>query len=159
MGMKRPKRLWVICGLNTFSAGISLVGLALLLTSNKVPAVLVPGSRTIIVTCALSALLVASSILAFRRAPHSRWLTFVAAILFFGTLVLQQMAALSLYGDKLTEHQRLSALAGCTRSVVEIALNAWALFSAKTARYFASRSADPLPAVRANGPARDRPAA
>lgn len=153
MSMKRPKRLWIICGLNIFSAGISLVALVFLLTSSKVPAELSPDTTTIILTGTLASFLIVTSILSFRRAPYSRWLTFIAAILFYGTLVQQQMAALSQLGDTLTEHERLKVLARCTRSMIEIALNAWALFSAKTARYFVSRGADPQPAVQADGPA------
>ena len=153
MNMKRPKRLWVICGLNIFSAGISLVALVFLLTSDKVPTELVPDITTIILAGVLSSFLIVTSILAFRRAPYSRWLTFIAAILFYGTLVLQQSAALYQLGDTLTEHERLKVLVRCTRSMIEIALNAWALFSAKTAHYFVFRAADPQPALQADGPA------
>lgn len=152
MRIKRPKRIWVICAFNIFTAGVSLVALAFLLISPKAPPELRPDIAGVAVGGSLATFLIVSSVLLFFRVRHSRWLTFTAAIFFYGTLVLQQVALLVQIGDTLTEQQRLKVLASSSRSIIEIVLNVWALCSAKTSRYFGVGGVDPQQVVPADGP-------
>ena len=135
-----------------FHRGVSLVALAFLLISPKAPPELRPDIATAAAGGSLATFLIVSSVLLFFRIRRSRWLTFAAAILFYGTLVLQQVALLGQIGDTLTEQQRLKVLASSSRSIIEIVLNAWALFSAKTSRYFGASGVDPQQVVPADGP-------
>jgi hypothetical protein len=105
----------------------------------------VPDAQTIAVAVSLATFLIVASVLAFLRVRHSRWLAFLAAVLFYGVLVLQQTVLLAQLADTITEQQRLRVIASTTRSALEILLNAWALFSAKTSRYFAD--VGPVPQV------------
>lgn len=143
MKVKRPKRIWAICAINIFAAGLSLAALAFILISPKVPAEWQADATSVTIGGSLAMFLIISSVLLFFRVRHSHWLTFIAAILFCGTLVVQQAILLGQIGDTLTERQRLKVLGSTTRSVIEIVLNAWVLFSAKTSRYLGAKGIDP----------------
>ena len=156
MSIKPPKRLWFVCGSNILAAGLSLAVLGILLTNGKTPIDSMPNATTVLLSVTLTSFLIVTSVSAFLGVPYSRWLTLLAAALFFGVLVLQQVEALWLLHDRLTESQRMKVMASSARGVIEIGLNAWALFSAKSARYFASRGADPRLRTAADDAATER---
>jgi hypothetical protein len=90
MAVKRPKRLWVICGLNILTAGASLVAVAFLVLNPAASQELALDAQAIAVAVALAMFLIVTSVLAFFRIRHSRWLAMLAALVFYGVLVLQQ---------------------------------------------------------------------
>jgi hypothetical protein len=153
MSIKRPKRVWIICGVNIFTAGVSLVVFMFLRSITNTPLELRPSIGVMTVGGLLAPFLIVSSLLLFFRVRYSQWLVLIAAVFFYGALVLQQAVLLEQIGDTLTERQRLKILASSTRSIIEILLNAWALFSPKTSQYFAANGEDPHALVQADDPA------
>jgi len=134
----RPKRLWVASIMNILVAAISILGVAyLLLSSNpNIQESIRPGHFTTLFALGTSSLLVIASVLALLRIQFARWLMLAAAFIFFGILAFQSLSFLVSSGASLSPEATPKLWANVIRNTLEIAINAWALLSAKTATFF-----------------------
>ena len=134
----RPKRLWVAAIGNIFVASISVAVVTFLLLSSNpnIPEILRPGLSTTLLALSTSGLLIVASVLALFRVPFGRWLMLAAAVIFFGVLGFQSLLPLVSSGASLPSYATPKLWANVIRNALEIAINAWALLSAKTAAFF-----------------------
>ena len=134
----RPKRLWVAAIMNILVAAISILGVAyLLLSSNpNIPESVRPGRFTTLFALGTSGLLIIASVLALLRIRFARWLMLAAALIFFGILAFQSFSLLVSSGAALPADATPKLWANVIRNTLEIAINAWALLSAKSTAFF-----------------------
>ena len=133
----RPKRLWVAAIMNIVVAAISVLAVLFLLLSSDptIPEEIRPGLSTSIVALGTSGSLIVSSVLALLRVRAARWLTLAASLLFFGILGAQSLGFL--LSSVAPPDEIIPKLWGnVIRNTLEIAINLWALLSARTALFF-----------------------
>lgn len=141
--VSRPKRLWAAAIMNIFVGLLSLAALLFVLISPQAPAELRPGFARALTAGGIAMFLVVASIAALMGRQQARLGMLGAALVFFGTLAIQNIlliAELSGTGDP-KMFQKLGS--NVVRSTIEIAINAWALLSAKTVAFFSSRQSAP----------------
>jgi hypothetical protein len=131
--LKRPKRLWVVSIMNIAVATISIVALVFMITSDRVPAEVQPTAVGAAVSGFLGILLIASSLLALLKYLKARWLALGAALIFYGTLLLQ--SALLVAGAELPDGTSTKLWSSIVRSTIEISLNIWVFLGSKIALY------------------------
>lgn len=131
-----PKRLIYVSLMNIAVALLGLVALGFLLTGKNAPSDAVPGPLSAVVSAALSFSLLWQSIKLFSASQDNRRKLFAAALAFFGALICQQLWALYLYRDSITDPQARHVYTNIARHFIELGLNWWALFSGKTSQFF-----------------------
>lgn len=134
---KRPKRLWAAALMNIAIALLSLTMLTLIIARPELHERMGTSSAGLALAVFLGVALIASSALALLGKPWARWLMLAAAAVYYGTLVVQNLQLMST--PDLAEPFRQKLVTNVGRSLLELAINAWALLSLKTRRYF-SRS-------------------
>ena len=136
--LPRPKRLWVAAIMNILVAAISVAAVAFLLLSSNpnIPESVKPGPSAALFALGTSGFLIVSSVLALLRVKFSRWLMLAAALIFFGILGFQSLALLVSSGASLPAGATPKLWANVIRNALEIAINAWALLSAKASTFF-----------------------
>lgn len=134
-----PKRLIYVSLMNVVNALLGLILLGVLLTGKDLPSDGVPGNISAIFSAALALSLIWQSIRVFSSSIDNRRKLFAVALIFYGVLIFQQLWALYLYQDIVTEQQMGKVYRGVARAVIELGLNWWALFSVKTAQFFSER--------------------
>ena len=136
--LPRPKRLWVAAIMNILVAAISVAAVAFLLLSSNpnIPESVKPGPSAALFALGTAGFLIVASVLALFRVKFSRWLMLTAALIFFGILGLQSLALLVSSGASLPVGTTPKLWANVIRNALEIAINAWALLSAKTCMFF-----------------------
>jgi hypothetical protein len=145
-GLKRPKRLIVIAIMNVVLALFSIVALAFMLTSSKVPAEIVPSHWSAAFSVLVAVAMIVSSVLALLRVPRARWIALAMALTFFGIIwVHSLLAALDpegVIGVVPTDRESQKLWAGVVRTSIEMGLNLWVFLSAKTVAFFDSPRAE-----------------
>lgn len=137
---QRPKRLWVAALMNIVLGMLSLAALAFLSLSTQVPDDFRIGAGETAVSALSTGMLIVWSVLTLMGIPWARYLMLAAALLFYGGIAIQNI---QLYHQVDDAHlATLPFVAHIVRSAIEIAINLWALLSAKTRRYF-ERSPSP----------------
>jgi hypothetical protein len=121
--------------MNAAVATITLVALGFMLTSDRVPVEVRPSISGAAISGLLAAFLIVSSLLALRGYPKARWPTLVAAVMFFGILLLQSLLLIIHPGDWLPEGSSPKLLANVVRNAIEISLNMWVFLGAKVATF------------------------
>jgi hypothetical protein len=127
----RPKRLWVAAIMNIAVAGIAVVALVFMLTSDRVPVEVRPTATGAIISGLLATFLIASSLLALLGYPKARWATLGGALMFFGILLLQSLRLIVYPSDALPEGSSPQLWANVIRNAIEISINVWVFLSAK----------------------------
>lgn len=131
---KRPKRLWAAALMNIAIALLSLTMLTLIIARPELHERMGTSSAGLALAVFLGVALIASSALALLGKPWARWLMLAAAAVYYGTLVVQNLQLMST--PDLAEPFRQKLVTNIGRSLLELAINAWALLSWKTRRYF-----------------------
>ena len=131
---KRPKRLWAAALMNIAIGLLSLTMLTMILARPALREQMGTSSAGLALAMSLGIALIVSSALALLGKPWARWLMLAAAAVYYGTLVVQNLQLLS--SADLTDLSRQKFVTNAGRSLLELAINAWALLSAKTRRYF-----------------------
>jgi hypothetical protein len=139
--LPRPKRLWVISIMNIAVATITLVALGFMLASDRVPVEVRPTTLRAAVSGLLAGFLIISSVLALLGYPKARWPALMAAVIFFGILLLQSLLFIIHPSDVLPEGSSPKLWANVVRNTIEISLNMWVFLGAKVTTYL--RGADP----------------
>jgi hypothetical protein len=137
--LKRPMRLWVAALMNILVGVISLAALVFISTSARVPDAVRFGGSTAVLAAITASFLVGSSVLALLGKPRGRQLMLAAALAFYGSILLQNAYMLIQFQGSLVPTNKLTA--NVVRSGLEIAINLWALHSAKTRKYFRALAA------------------
>jgi len=140
---KRPKRLWVAAIINTLVGLMALSLFAFLVMSTRVPHAFHPrGATAFFAVCAPSFLIIASIMALFGK-PYGRYLMLLAALVFYATLIVQNVllfgAAQSLFGQA----GGAKVVANVARASLELLINLWALLSFKTRQYFGGAAVAP----------------
>jgi hypothetical protein len=113
--------------------------LAFLLVSARVPAELRPGPIGAYVSAGLSISLMTASVAALMRIQRARMAMLCIAIVYFGTIAVQNLAILAESSASAYASMGPKFVANVGRSSIEIVINAWALCSAKTIAFFSAR--------------------
>jgi hypothetical protein len=147
----RPKRLWVAAIMNILVAAISVAAVAFLsLSSNpNIPESVRPGLLTTLLALGTAGLLIVASVLALLRKQFARWLMLVAALIFFGILGFQSLVFLISPTALISAEAAPKLWIKVIRNALEIAINVWALLSAKTTTFFSGAS--PNQSFKADG--------
>jgi len=134
----RPKRLWAAAIMNILVAAISVAAVAFLLLSSNpnIPESVRPGLSTSLLALGTAGFLILASVLALLRVQFARWLMLAAALVFFGILGVQSFALLASSGKSLPTEALPKLWANVIRNALAIAINVWALLSARTASFF-----------------------
>lgn len=132
--LQRPVRLWVAALMNIILGTLSLAAVAFLSLSTQIPEAFRTGAGNTVVFALSTGLLIAWSVLALMGKPWARYLMLAAALLFYSGILIQNI---QLYRSAADAHLATAPLiAQVAAGVIEIAINLWALLSAKTGRYF-----------------------
>jgi hypothetical protein len=132
------ERLWVAALMNILVGSMSLAALGFLTFSSRVPEAFQVGAGSATVAALSTGMLIAWSVLALMGKTWARHLMLAAALLFYGGIAIQNIQ-LYLQADD-AQLAALPFVAHIVRSTIEIAINLWALLSAKTRRYFEQAS-------------------
>jgi len=115
-------------------AGLSSLTALVLISTSRVPDVAGLGGGATAMASVTAGFLVVSSVLALLGKPRGRRLMLAAALAFYGGILIQNAYLLGQVQDNLAPAHKL--ITHVVRSGLEIAINLWALLSAKTRRYF-----------------------
>lgn len=137
---KRPKRLWAVALLDIFYASISLAAILFLSLSSQVPDDLRLTPMASVLPGLATAMLILWSVLALCGIAWARCLMLVAALFFFGSIIVQNLQLYAQAHDAAEGTMQL--VANIVRTVISMAFNLWALLSAKTRLFFAPESQD-----------------
>jgi len=140
---KRPKRLWVMVGMNVLVTAINLGTILYLLLGSSVPAAFAKTPISAISSAALPVILLTSSIFCLWGYRTAHAVTLTAALLFYGTVCAQHVAMLLAQDSNFTASVVLKLRAGVLRSLIEIGVNLWALLSPKTRSFFSASAIAP----------------
>jgi hypothetical protein len=131
--------------MNVVLALFSIVALAFMLTSSKVPAEIVPSHWSAAFSVLIAVAMIVSSVLALLGFPRARWIALAMALIFFGIIWLHSLLAAldpeGVMGVVPTDRESQKLRAGVVRTSIEIGLNLWVFLSAKTVAFFDSRRA------------------
>jgi hypothetical protein len=139
--LPRPKRLWVVAIMNMAVAAMTLTALWFMLASDRVPVEVRPTASGAAVSGFLAASLIVSSLLALVGYPKARWPVLIAAVLFFGILLLQSLLFIIHPSELLPGGSSPKLWANVVRNAIEISLNMWVFLGAKVAAFL--RDAEP----------------
>jgi len=141
---KRPRRLWAAALMNIAIGLLSLTMLTLIIARPELREQMGTSSAGLALAVFLGSALIVSSALALFGKPWARYLMLAAAAAYYGTLVVQNLQLMST--PDLAEPFRQKLITNVGRSLLELAINAWALLSVKTRLYF-ERSPNPAASV------------
>lgn len=139
----RPKRIWIAAVMNILSGALGIfVAVYLALNSKATSDAIGFGPFTAFFGFIAASFLIAASILALLRRKNSRWLMLAAACSYFGIIAAQNILVI-LFDPSIpgAATQKLWTSAG--RSTLEVAINVWALCSAKSIAFFEGRPISP----------------
>jgi len=140
---KRPKRLWVAAVLNML-VGVLAIGLIVfLLASTRVPVALRPGGVVAVSALGAPSFLIVASVIALLGKPYGRYLMLLAALVFFGTLIIQNVQLIGSANSALGQGTAPKVIANAVRASFELTINLWALLSSKTRQYFGGAAVVP----------------
>lgn len=135
----RPKRLWIAAIMNILSGALGIfVAVYLSLNSKATSEVVGFGPFTAFLGFIAASLLIAASILALLRRKNSRWLMLSAACSYFGIIAAQNILII-LFDPSIPGAATQKLWTSAARSTLEIAINVWALCSAKSIAFFEGR--------------------
>jgi hypothetical protein len=128
--------------MNILVAAISVAAVAFLsLSSNpNIPESVRPGLLTTLLALGTAGLLIVASVLALLRKQFARWLMLVAALIFFGILGFQSLVVLISPTAPISAEAAPKLWINVIRNALEIAINVWALLSAKAITFFSGAS-------------------
>jgi hypothetical protein len=129
--------------MNVLVGLISLGFLAFLATSARVPAALHPGVATLAWAVCTAGFLIVASLVALLGKPYGRYIMLLAAVVFYGVLMAQNVVALSGPYAALGQGVGTKLTANLVRTSLELAINFWALLSLKTREYFTGPAVAP----------------
>ena len=138
----RPRRLWVMAGVNVLITSFNIVAVLFLFFSPNVPAAFAKGPISVVSTSALSLVLMISSVYCAIGSRIARNVTIAAAVLFYGVILANHIAVLVDSGSEFPAPALLKLRAGVLRTLIELSITLWAVLSLKSRVYFATR---PLP--------------
>lgn len=151
MQRKRPKRLWIAAVLNFFRALLALGFLIFILfvSADKDLAGLIGWG--IFIGPVLSVALIAGTTAALSGSRWGRWAMLSAAVLFYGVLIGQNLLMLADLDPASDIDRRFyfKAATNAIRPAIELAINCWALMSAKTKAYFEQSGATGVDSTQA----------
>jgi len=122
---------------------MSLATLVFLSTSTRVPEIVRPDGVAAVIAASTASFMIFSSVMALVGKPMGRHLMLVSALIFYGMLVFQNAILVVQPDDGLGPQAGTKLIANVVRSSLEIAINVWALLSAKTRRYFGGAATAP----------------
>jgi len=133
---RRPLRLWATMLMNVASGLTGMAALLVLSTATSGPATLTLDAFTTLPAALCSAALIVVSLLALTGKPVWRRRTLVAATVFYGSILVQNLYLLALGWDAAPAQ---APLVNALRCVLELGINFWVLRSACVLTYFAGR--------------------
>ncbi|MBI1397678.1 MAG: hypothetical protein GC151_17035 [Betaproteobacteria bacterium] len=133
-----PKRLWIASGLNIVVATLSLAAFALMGLGTKWDTF--PGAEAgrICFEFACPAVLIVTSGLALARVRPARIVVTIAAILFYGSMILPNLQLIVEVANAIPLATRLRISGQIATEAAAIGLNIWALYSFRVTRFLAS---------------------
>ena len=137
---KRPKRLWAAVIINVLVGLMALSLFAFLAVSTRA---FHPSRATaVFAVCAPSFLIVASVVALFGK-PYGRYLMLLAALVFYVTLIVQNVLLFRAAQILLGQAGGAKVVANVVRASLELLINLWALLSFKTRQYFGGAAVAP----------------
>lgn len=135
---KRPKRLWFAAFMNTVLSLTGLYMVAYLSIYSHVPYGFRPSQVAALLSVATAGFLIASSILALLGTPRWDGLMLAAAVLYYGGILTQNIYLLIQVQDTAIPTQPLvsHAVRSGLALALALAINLWAVRSAKTRAHF-----------------------
>jgi hypothetical protein len=134
--MKRPKEIWGVALMNIVMCGLNIISVIFVLLQLNIPAngidpleALLYGGSLVIILCLLG-----TSLLVLFKSSQSPFIMMIAAAIFYGILVLINIA--QLFGESASPDRTL--IRGVLQYTAQIALNVWAVYSPISQQYFAS---------------------
>lgn len=132
----RPKRLWVAAIMNILIGLLALGLLLFLLMSPRVAGELRPSGGAAILGAVSPSFLVVASVVALFGKPYGRYLMLLAALVFYGILIVQNVFLFGTAQSVLGQAGVTKVVANVVRALLELLVNLWALLSFKTRQYF-----------------------
>lgn len=132
----RPKRLWVAVIMNIVVGLAGLFLIAFISLSSSVPEDARPDAGSVVLAVATAGFLVISSTLALLGKWRWGRLMLVAALLYYGIILVQNAYLLVQAQGALIPAQKVTA--NVVRSGLEIAINMWAILTARGRAFFRS---------------------
>lgn len=133
---KRPKRLWAAAIMNILVGLLALGLLAFLVMSPRVPDALRPGGAAAVLAVGAPSFLIVASITALSGKPCGRYLMLLAAVIFYGTLIVQNVLLLGTAQGALGQAGAAKVAANAVCASLELLINLWVLLGFKTRQYF-----------------------
>ena len=133
---KRPKRLWVAAVMNILIGLMALGLLLFLLMSPRVAGELRPSGGAAILGAVSPSFLVVTSVIALFGKPYGRNLMLLAALVFYGILIVQNVLLFGSAQSVLGQAGATKVVVNVVRASLELLVNLWALLSFKTRQYF-----------------------
>ena len=129
----RPKRIWAICSLLVIVPLLSLLLSTYLFMTNNLPEQLQLTFYNLSIMFLLPLALIYSSVMFFLGKPNSHRYTLSLSIAYFGLLIYQNAYLLQI--PDLPAETASKVTTNIIRSVIEILLVVWVVFSAKTTNF------------------------
>lgn len=137
----RPKRLWAAAMMNIIVGLLGLFFVAFVSLSSRVPDEARLAAGSIVMALVTTSFLVVSSVLALLGKRRWDRLMLSAALIYYGGILAQNAYLLVQSQELIVPAQKV--VANVVRSGIEIAINLWALLSAKTRVFFRGATAAP----------------
>lgn len=138
---RRPKRLWVAALMNIAVGLMAMVFVVFFSLSSRVPDEARLGTGSIVFAVITTSLLIVSSVLALFGKRRWDRIMLSAALVYYGSVLAQNASLLVQSEELIIPVQKV--VANVARSGIEIAINLWAILSAKTRFFFRHASASP----------------
>ena len=135
---KRPIRLWLAGFLNIFVGGLSMLLIAFLASSGRVPDPLQLSASSALLSSLGGAFLIFSSLVALLGRPSGPKLMLLGAIAFFGPIIAQNAWLFVSGSQPLVPDRKL--VANVFRHSLYLAFNLWVVRSCVTKQFFATRA-------------------
>jgi hypothetical protein len=135
---KRPIRLWLAGVLNIFVGGLSVLLIAFMASSARVPEPLQLSASSALLSSLGGTFLIFSSVVALMGRPSGPRLMLLAALAFFGPIIAQNAWLLMSGSQTVVPSQKLAA--NVFRHSLYLAFNVWVLRSLLTRQFFSSRA-------------------
>ena len=137
----RPKRLWLAAVMNIAIGLLGLFFVAFVSLSSRVPDEARLGAGSVAMALVTASFLVVSSVLALLGKRRWDRLMLSAALIYYGGVLAQNAYLLIQAQELIVPTQKI--VANVVRSGIEIAINLWAVLSAKTRVFFRGATAAP----------------
>jgi hypothetical protein len=139
--LRRPKRLWVAAVMNITIGLLGVFFLAFVSFSSRVPNEARMAAAPVLMALVTTSFLVVSSVLALLGKRGWDRLMLAAALVHYGGVFSQNAYLLVQAQELIVPTQKI--VANVVRSGIEIAINMWAVLSAKTRVFFRGATAAP----------------